>query len=155
MPITTSLQQDFRSEAEAIVADQQAARDAWVPTRKTGVCWSGLTTPEDPPKVETVEAVMKRLADIAAFKVSPRGRFLACLSELDDVGAYLEEVYRLRGYYNRSITTLNGPHADEHAIACCIRLLNSIGTPAAREGIAALADLLDEQAPAAQARKAA
>lgn len=141
----------FQAEAERIVARQQAELDAWRP-KLTGVCWSGLTTPQDRPTVDTVEEVAARLErqarDIEAFRASPRGRFLAVVDELDALGCYLDEAYRLRGYYDRSITTLNGPRADEHAIACCIRLLNTIGTPEARAGISALADLLDEQAPA-------
>lgn len=136
----------FQARAEQIVEAQRVARAAWrQPNALSGL---GL----DPPAVETVEAVASKLErqarDREAFRASPRGRFVAVVDELEDLGAYLEEVYRLRGYYTRSISSLNGPHADEHAIACCIRLLNTIGTPEARAGIAALADLLDEQAPA-------
>jgi hypothetical protein len=74
---------DFFPMARQIVGEQQVRRDAHP---GCGVSWSGLQ--REPPRVETVEAVAERLerreADRAAFRASPRGRFLTAVEALEE-----------------------------------------------------------------------
>lgn len=149
MPDGSTHHPDFFEAAKAIVAGQQARRDRHV----GGVCWSGLTAELEP--VESVATVIDRLsadhARVLAFRASPRGRFLQCVEALEGVGAYNVETDRLRGYYNRSISALNGPALTAEglvAVAECVSILNGIVGRDARAGIEALTDLLRDEAPA-------
>lgn len=137
----------FFDTAREIVAGQQAARDG----HRTGVSWSGMSP--DAPRVETVEAVAERLRveaeRLAQFRASPRGRFYQVIGEIADAGGYEAEAQRMRGFYDRHISLLNGPLVAESlpAIAECIDILNGITTRDGRAGITALVDLLREEGP--------
>jgi hypothetical protein len=128
-------------QAERIVAGQRAAFAERV---ARGSYLLGASAPAYP-KVETVEAVADRICAEAnahaRFLATPRGRFVACIDQLDEVGCW-EEAARLRTLYYGSITLLNGPEADQAAVGEAILILNGIGTRTAREGIDALAELL-------------
>jgi hypothetical protein len=128
-------------QAERIVAGQRAA---FTERAARGSYLHAASAPAYP-KVETVEAVADRLCSEAnahaRFLATPRGRFLACVDQLEEVGAW-EEASRLRRLYHGSITLLNGPDADQAAIGEAILILNGIGTRTAREGVDALAELL-------------
>lgn len=133
----------FYAQAAQIVADQQKARDRWIPT---GVSWSGITS-NPCPVVETIDAVVARLEQQAAardeFLATPRGRFITAIVALgeDDHDAFL----KLRGEFDRSITTLNGPTLQSYGLASvgrCIRLLAAMESVHAQAAEEALADLL-------------
>jgi hypothetical protein len=148
MPDGTTQRPDFLEAAKAIVLSQQARRDRHV----GGVCWSGMTTEVE--AVESIEVIIERLAanhaKALAFRASPRGRFLQCVEALEEVGAYNIEADRLRGFYNRSITVLNGPTLTAEglvAVAECVSILNGIVGRDARAGIEALSELLRDEAP--------
>lgn len=103
-------------------------------------------------RVETVEACAARLeADTAralAFRRTPLGRFLTAVDELDQGGGYADEALRLRGYYSRSLADDREP-VDMGAVAACLRILAGINVRSARDGIAALADVMVERGIAA------
>jgi hypothetical protein len=128
-------------QAERIVAGQRAA---FAERAARGSYLLGASAPAYP-KVETVEAVADRICAEAnahaRFLATPRGRFVACIDAIDEVGAW-EEATRLRTLYHGSITLLNGPDADQAAIGEAILILSRVGTRTAREGIEALAELL-------------
>lgn len=157
-PLPASLD-DVPARADAIVEAQREALRAilampmWQRPKRYDMATGGDVV--DYPKLQTVDEVSAELRSLIAksdaFEASPRGRFLSVIRELIGLGE--PQGVRLRGYYDRSITTLNGETADVAAITACIRILNEIGTSVARDGVAALVDLLDEQAPAQ--RKAA
>lgn len=125
------------TQAQEIVASQQAAQAAFL-QRYRGI--SGATD-YGCPEVETVDAVTARLeADTAralAFRKTALGRFLTAVDELQEGGGYADEALRLRGYYGRGL--------DLHAIAACIRILAGVNVKSARDGIAALADVMVER----------
>lgn len=135
----------FLDTAREIVAGQVARRAAH-PT--TGVSWSGLTVPA--PEVETVEAVAERLRAQAArnlaFAKSPRGRLYATIRELEQIG-YGEQAYLLETQYRSHLADEREP-LDVGAVGACLAILNPIAGSVAREGRAALAELLLEAAPA-------
>ncbi len=137
----------FFDVAREIVAGQQAAFDCAPPT---GVCWGGMSP--DRPRVESIADVAERLRieheRLAAFRASPRGRFYRVVGELADIGA--PEAQQLRGYYDRSISLLNGATLEADAlpaVAECIAILNGLVGRDARAGIDALTDLLREEGP--------
>lgn len=134
------------AHAAAIVADQAERRARWdAGFRNVGEGYDLAEARWVAPKLETAadveQRIRLRLAEAKAFRKTPRGRFLTCIDQLEEVGA-LEEADRLRGFYNRSITTLNGPVPDQAAIGECLLILNGIGTRTARDGIDALGELL-------------
>jgi hypothetical protein len=146
MPDGTAHPDTIQAEAEAIVADQQAAFDRFVPE---GVRWSAMH--RDAPVVETVDAVAARLRDrhakVAAFRASPRGRFLTAVDQLQDDGGHDAQAIALRGLYNRSLSD-DREALDVPAVGRCLLILNPIDTQAAQEASNALADLLIAAAPA-------
>jgi hypothetical protein len=137
--------QPMQTQAEQIVAAQQAAADRFV----SGVSWSGLSPSR--PTVETVEEVEARLQAISAralaFRRTPLGRFLTAVDELQAAGGYEDEALRLRGYYSRSMADGREP-VDIHAVAACVRILAGINTSVARAGLEALADVMVERVAA-------
>jgi hypothetical protein len=143
---------DFFPEARRIVEGQLAAQIAYA-DRYRGIA-GALDHIESIRPVEGVEEVAERLAEqhrrAEAFRASPRGRFEQAVDALAEVGAYDAEVHRLRGFYDRQLTTLNGPLTAEAlpAVAECIAILNGVVGRDARAGIDALTDLLREEGPA-------
>lgn len=127
----------FLDAAREIVATQQSRRA----NHSTGVSWGGLTTELAP--LETVEAVAERLKAEherrEAFLGTPRGRFVVAVNSLGALG--YAEANTLLSLYSRCL-------ADEReavnvgAVGSALRILNEVGHSHAREGIAALADLL-------------
>lgn len=157
MPAATT--PDFLTPAREIVAGQRAILDGMIASKRNGhavcECWSeeaGGYVPHFP--VETVEDCAARLAREAVkhaeFRASPRGRFMTAIGELEALGAYPVETQRLRGYYDRSITTLNGPNLTPGGVAAvaeCIVILSGIVGRDARAGVDALCSLLVAEGP--------
>ena len=127
--------QDFRAEAEAIVARQREA------IRPTGVCWSGFQTE---PHIDDVDALAERLArkhaENEAWRRSPRGLFVAALNELAAVG-YAVEVDSLRGIFNRSLADERQP-LDVAAVGSALTILEKVQTSDGRAAREALYELL-------------
>lgn len=152
-PLPASLD-EVHQRAEEIVARQREAYAAVEamepydrPRRYSAADGCDMVVWPDVPTVEEVADCLRvEMAKVAAFRASPRGRFWSVIEELEAHGDARSE--QLRGFYNRDITLLNGPEADVTAVTKCIRILNEIGTSVGRAGIAALADLLEAQAPA-------
>lgn len=133
--------------ARQIVANQQAAQAAFF-ARYRNI--SGATD-YGCPEVETVEEVAARLhqhaADARAFRRTALGRFLTAVDQLEAAGGYEDEALRLRGYYSRSLADQRDP-LNVSAVSACIRILAGINVSVARDGIAALADVMAERVAA-------
>ncbi len=95
--------------------------------------------------LELSEGELRALAEAEvdnciAFRLTPRGRFVAALNEMQACGASEAEI--LYGFYSRSIRDDRRP-LDTKAVGQCIAILAPLtAMSAAREATAALGDLL-------------
>lgn len=108
----------------------------------SGVRWSGMNP--EPVRARTlaelVEDANRTRAKDEAFAISPRGRFMACVRELRETGAFEAEallnIWSVTGGFD------DRNALDAEAVIRAIRILNSINTTTARKGVHALCDLV-------------
>lgn len=134
----------FLAEAQAIVASQQAIRDQH---HSGGVSWSAMS--RCVPEVADVEEVRRRLEENftrhEAWKVSPKGRFVAAARELhklgwiNEIGAITQLVYACEGV-GIGKTRVAEALAPENVFRA-IRILNGINHSSAREAITFLTEI--------------
>lgn len=128
-----------REAADASDAHGEAQRSA-------GVAWSGLAAapPHAPRGPEEIRAAAEAALDRAArFAASPRGRFLAGLRRLEQLG-YAGECETARAAFARGFADPDRP-ARPGEIGAALGVLTRLEHPDARTACLALAELLSSE----------
>lgn len=142
LPTDPSLDRFIALEISAERARRTAAEREAARTR--GVHFGGMEADAYPGREpeRVVADARARRDNAAAFAGSPRGRLLQALHELGTLGYQEAEV--VRSIYSRALASED--YAVDarftEAVGRAIRILNSVDHSTAREGVAALADLL-------------
>lgn len=133
---------------ETVAVQAEQARAYHAGRRSVGETYDLETGSWRAPKVEAVDTVAARIeaqeARAKAFRESPRGRFLAAIDAMERDCGLWADAERLRGIYNRELTTLNGPLTAK-AVAGALIILDGPDLsrmPFAREARVALQELL-------------
>lgn len=126
---------DARWNAARAFHNQEAAR-----TRGVSLAGFEMEPFREPTQAEIDAEIQERLAAIAAFRASPRYRFLAALKQLSEIG-YGAEAEDARACYARGFSNDREP-VSAAEIGRALELLNPIAGQDAREARQALAELL-------------
>jgi len=124
--------------------------------RNDGIVWSGYTPRTAPRLRSDVELQAEAEAEVArlnAFRASPRGRFVAALRELCELG-FLDEEARLYGIYSRSLRDVRRP-LDLKAVADAFAVLIPMNRRVSSDAMEALNAMLAEAGQALAERVAA